>query len=178
MRKTFTTTIVRDGAMSHFPVPFDPREVFGKLRAPVKVTLNGHTYRSTIFDMGGGPFLPLRQSNREGAGLEGGETLEVTLELDIDPRTVEPPEDLAAALKAHPTAWAGWRASSATLTQREYAEAVEEAKAARNTAQSASGLAVQASADKRGAKLKPEPFRCTAAPIGLEPAPFAPNPGH
>jgi hypothetical protein len=50
--------------------------VFGKVRAPVKVTLNGYTYRSTIATMGGPPCVPLRKSNREAAGLEGGETIE------------------------------------------------------------------------------------------------------
>jgi len=151
MRKTFTTTIMRDGAASGFGLPFDPREVFGKLRVPVKVTLNGYTYRSTIFDMGDGPFLPLRQSHREAAGLEGGETIEVTLELDTEPRTVEPPDDLVAALKAHPTAWAGWEKLSYTF-QRENVEGVEGAKRP-ETRLKRIGLAVQMAADK-AAKLK------------------------
>jgi Domain of unknown function (DUF1905) len=72
--KTFKTIIVREGSMCYVPVPFDPRTVFGKVRAPVKVTLNGYTYRSTIASMGGTVCVPLRKSNREAAGLEGGET--------------------------------------------------------------------------------------------------------
>ena len=40
---TFTTTIVRDGSMCFIPLTFDPKTVFGKVRAPVKVTLNGYT---------------------------------------------------------------------------------------------------------------------------------------
>jgi hypothetical protein len=36
---TFRTTIVRDGSMCFIPLTFDPRTVFGKVRAPVKVTL-------------------------------------------------------------------------------------------------------------------------------------------
>lgn len=72
--KTFKTTIVREGSMCYIPVPFDPAPVFGRVRAPVKVTLNGYTYRSTIFSMEGMVGIPLRKSNREGAGLEGGET--------------------------------------------------------------------------------------------------------
>ena len=47
------------------PVPFDPAPVFGKVRAAVKVTLNGYTYRSTIAAMGGPLCIPLRKSNRE-----------------------------------------------------------------------------------------------------------------
>ena len=93
-RVTFETVVVRDGSTCFVPVPLDPRPVFGKVRAPVKVTLNGYTYRSTIASMGEGPCLPLRRSHREAAGLEGGETLQVTLELDTDAREVTPPADL------------------------------------------------------------------------------------
>jgi len=125
--KTFRTTIVRDGSMCLIPVTFDPKAVFGKVRAPVKVTLNGHTYRSTIAAMGGPPCIPLRRSNREAAGLEGGETLEVRLDLDTDAREVKPPADFVKALKAAPPAWHRWRELSFTH-QREYAEAIEEAK--------------------------------------------------
>ena len=115
------------GSMCFIRVPFDPRIVFGKVRAPVKVTLNGYTYRSTIASMGGGPCLPLRKSNREAAGLEGRETLDVTLELDSEKREVEPPADLVKALKAARPAWDRWRELSYSH-QREYAEAVESAK--------------------------------------------------
>lgn len=126
-KKTFKATIVREGSMCLIPVTFDPREVFGKVRAPVKVTLNGYTYRSTIASMGAGPCLPLRRSNREAAGLEGGETLEVTLELDTEKREVKPPPELVKALKATPPAWERWQELSYSH-QREHVEAVEGAK--------------------------------------------------
>jgi len=125
--RTFTTTIYRNEATCFVPIPFDPKEAFGKARAPVKVTLNGYTYRSTIALMGGPPFIPLRKSHREAAGLEGGETLQVVVELDTEARTVEPPDDLVAALKAAPAAWSRWTALSYTH-QREHVEAVEEAR--------------------------------------------------
>ena len=127
MKKTFRTTIFRDGSMCFIPVLFDPAPVFGKIRAPVKVTLNGYTYRSTIASMGNGPCLPLRRSNREAAGLEGGETLAVTLELDTAKRVAKPPPDLVKALKAAPPAWDRWRALSYSH-QREHVEALEGAK--------------------------------------------------
>ena len=113
--------------MCFIPVPFDPKPVFGKLRAPVRVTLNGYSYRSTIASMGDGPCLPLRRSHREAAGLEGGETLRVTLELDTQKREVEAPRDLVRALKAVPGAWQRWGELSFSH-QREYVEAIEEAK--------------------------------------------------
>src|SRR2546421_7835853 len=103
--KTFRTKIVREGSMCFVPLTFDPKPVFGKVRAPVKVTLNGYTYRSTIAAMGNGPCIPLRRSNREAADLDGSETLQVTLELDAEKREVKPPADLVKALKAAPPAY-------------------------------------------------------------------------
>jgi len=123
----FKTRIVRDGSMCFIPLTFDPRAVFGRVRAPVRVTLNGYTYRSTIAAMGGPPCIPLRKSHREAAGLEGGETLEVRLVLDTEKREITPPVDLVKALKATPPAWDRWRTLSYSH-QREYVEAIEEAK--------------------------------------------------
>src|SRR5260221_14055525 len=125
--KTFTTTIFRHGSICFIPLGFDPKPVFGKIRAPVRVTLNGYTYRSTIAAMGGPPCIPLRRSNREAAGLEGGETLQVRLELDTETRAVKPPPDFVSALKAAPPAWHRWRELSYS-NQREYSEAIEGAK--------------------------------------------------
>ena len=68
-KKTFRVTLHRDGGTCFIPVPFDPAEAFGRVRAPVRVTLNGYTYRSTIAAMGGTVCIPLRKSNREAAGL-------------------------------------------------------------------------------------------------------------
>ena len=127
MTRTFRTRVVRDGSTCFIPVPFDPKPVFGKVRAPVRVTLNGYTYRSTIASMGDGPCLPLRRSHREAAGLEGGERLSVTLELDTQKREVEAPRDLVRALKGVPGAWQRW-AELSFSHQREYVEAIEEAK--------------------------------------------------
>lgn len=123
--KTFRTTIVRDGSMCFIPLNFDPKPVFGRVRAPVRVTLNGFTYRSTISAMGGQVCLPLRKSNREAAGLEGDETLDVTLALDSDERTVALPADLKASLTT--SGRKNWKALSFTR-QREYAEAVTGAR--------------------------------------------------
>ena len=125
--KTFKATIVREGSMCFIPLTFDPKAVFGKVRAPVKVTLNGYTYRSTIAAMGGPPCIPLRRSNREAAGLEGGETIAVRLDLDTESRTVKPPADFVKVLKATPRAWQRWSELSYSH-QREYAEAIEGAK--------------------------------------------------
>lgn len=125
--RTFKTTIVREGSSCFIEVPFDPKEAFGKVRAPVKVTLNGYSFRSTIAPMGGVHCIPLRKSNREEAGLEGGETLDVRLDLDTEKREVEPPHDFVQALKAAPPAWERWQEMSFTH-QREWVEALADAK--------------------------------------------------
>lgn len=145
--KTFRVTIVRDDAMCAIPVPFDPKAVFGKVRAPVRVTINGYTYRSTIAAMGGPLFVPLRKSHREAAGLEGSETVKVTLAFDDQPRVVEPPKDLVKALKAVPGAWAKWQTMSYTH-QREYAEAIEEAKKPETRARRIAGAVKMVAARK------------------------------
>jgi hypothetical protein len=123
MTRTDRITLT-DGAI---PLPFDPKAVFGKVRAPVTVTLNGYTYRSTIASMGDGPFIPLRRSHREAAGLDGTETLDVTVVADTAPREVVPPADLVTALKRRSGAWATWQALSYTH-QREHVEAIASAK--------------------------------------------------
>lgn len=124
--RTFRTKVVRRESMCFIPLPFDPKPVFGKVRAPVRVTVNGYTYRSTIAAMGGPPCLPLRRSHREAAGLNAGETVTVRLDLDTEKREVKAPADLLRALKA---AGASERWTKLSYShQREYVEAIEEAK--------------------------------------------------
>lgn len=125
--RTFTWTFGLSGQeLFSIYLPFDPREVFGKARPPVKVTIKGYTYRSTIANMGKGHMLPLRESNRLAAGVEPGETVEITLELDTEKREISPPADLEAALKAAGV-WDRFREASFTH-QKEHADAVESAK--------------------------------------------------
>jgi hypothetical protein len=149
--KTFRTTIAREGSMCFIPVTFDPVAVFGRVRAPVKVTLNGYTYRSTIASMGGTVCIPLRKSNREAAGLQGDETLDVTLALDNEKREIRPPNDLAMALKAAAPAWERWKELSYSH-QREYVEAVESAKRPDTRARRIAGAVEKIS--KRAAKQR------------------------
>ena len=123
----FKGIVKRAGPAGYVELPFDPKEAFGKVRAPVKVTVNGYTFRTTIAAMGGPPCIGMRTSYREAAGLEGGERVEVRVELDTEERVVTPPADLVKALKAAPPAWERWRELSYSH-QREHAEAVEGAK--------------------------------------------------
>jgi hypothetical protein len=127
MRRTFKTIPVREGSGCFLRVPFDPKPVFGRVRAPVRVTIDGYTYRSTIASMGDGPCIPLRRSHREAAGLVDGKPVDVTLDLDEEKRVVTLPADLRKALRASPSAWDRWREISYSH-QREHLEAIAEAK--------------------------------------------------
>jgi len=68
-------------------------------RPPVRVTINGFTYRSTVASMGGRFMVGVSAENRAGAKVAGGDIVDVDIELDTAPREVDVPSDLAAALK-------------------------------------------------------------------------------
>ncbi len=70
----------------------------GSKRAPVHVTVNGYTYRSTVASMGGKYMLPVSAEVREHTGIAAGDEVDVDLELDTEPREVTVPPDFAAAL--------------------------------------------------------------------------------
>jgi hypothetical protein len=67
-------------------------------RPPVQATINGHSYPSTIASMGGRFMLPVSAENRSCAGVSAGDEVDVQVELDTNPRTVDVPTDLADAL--------------------------------------------------------------------------------
>ncbi|MGW0518892.1 YdeI/OmpD-associated family protein [Crossiella sp. NPDC003009] len=102
----FSTTVVLGGkTATGLQVPAEVVEALGAGKRPaVLVTVGGHTYRSTVAVMGGEFWLPLSAENRTAAGVAAGAQVEVTVALDSAPRTVELPEDLAAALAAEPAA--------------------------------------------------------------------------
>jgi hypothetical protein len=71
----------------------------GSSRKPaVRVTINGHTYRSTVASMGGRFMLPISAQVREAAGIAAGDQVGVDVELDTAPREVTVPADFARAL--------------------------------------------------------------------------------
>ena len=67
-------------------------------RPPVRATINGYTYRSTVAVMGGVFMLGVSNEVRKNAGVAAGDTVDIDLELDDKPRDVELPPDFAAAL--------------------------------------------------------------------------------
>lgn len=97
-------------------------------RPAVNVTVNGHTYRSTIASMGGRYLLPLSAENRAAAHAQAGDEVDVDVELDTAPRTVEVPGDFLAALDADPAARERFDAL-AYSHRRRHVLAIDEAKA-------------------------------------------------
>jgi bacteriocin resistance YdeI/OmpD-like protein/uncharacterized protein DUF1905 len=102
----FRTTIQQTGKnTTGIPVPDDVVSALGSGKRPaVTVTVNGYSYRSTVASMGGVSMVSLSAEHRAGAGVAGGDEVEVDLELDTAPREVTVPDDLAAALDAEPAA--------------------------------------------------------------------------
>lgn len=110
-------------------VPADAVAALGNgKRHPVNVSLNGYTYRTTIAVMGGVCMLPLSAANREAAGVKAGDQVDITLELDTEPRIVVVPEDMAAALSEEHGARAKYDALSYSA-RKEHVRQVESAKA-------------------------------------------------
>jgi hypothetical protein len=99
----------------------------GARRFPVVATVNGYTWRTSVARMGGEFLLGLNKEVRQGAGVEAGDEVDVTVELDTAPREVEVPEALAAALAADPQARASFD-QLAFSHRKEYARWVAEAK--------------------------------------------------
>ena len=96
----FRTTVELGGrTATGMQVPPEVVEGLGAGKKPaVLVTVGSHTYRSTIASRGGVYLLPLSAENRAGAGVAAGDEVEVTVELDTEPREVAVPDDLAVAL--------------------------------------------------------------------------------
>ena len=80
-----------------------PEEVVAALgsgkRPAVRVTIGGHTYRSTVAPMGGAFMIGVSAENRARAGVVAGDEVDVEIELDTAPREVAVPPDFARALK-------------------------------------------------------------------------------
>ena len=110
----FRATLETEGkTATGINVPAEVVEALGAGKRPrVKVTINGHSYRSSVAVLGGRYMLGVSAENRAAAGVEGGDTVDVELELDTIPREVTVPPDLAAALAAEPAAQATFEALS------------------------------------------------------------------
>ena len=124
-----------------------PAEIVAALgtskRPPVRVTINGHTYRNTVAVYGGVFMLGVSAENRAAAGVQAGDQLDVDIELDTAPREVIVPPDFADALDADADARRAFDRLSYSHKQQ-HVLAIEQAKTAetrqRRIAKAISGL--------------------------------------
>ena len=102
----FRTTILQgDKTATGIRVPDEVVEALGAGKRPkVLVTMRGYTYRNSVAVMGGEYMVGVSAENRAGAGVAGGDEVDVDIELDTAPREVTVPDDFAAALAAEPNA--------------------------------------------------------------------------
>jgi len=80
--------------------PVDVPEVFGtRARVPVRGTMNGIPFRSSLMPMGGCHMMPVNKALRESAGVKAGDIVDVVMERDDEERTVEVPAGLKKSWK-------------------------------------------------------------------------------
>ena len=90
----------------------------GGKRPAVVVAFGGYSYRTTVGVMGGRYLIPVSAEHRAAAGVQAGDVLTVSLQLDDAPRDVEVPSDLDLALKASPDARGAFDALSPSNKKR------------------------------------------------------------
>jgi hypothetical protein len=126
----FTARLLATGGNNvGIPVPDEVVLSFGVgRRVPVVVTVDGgYRYRTTISPMGGRFLVSFNAETRAATGRGAGDEIEVALEHDTEPRTVEMPEALVTALADDPEAAAAW-ARLAPSHQKEHARAIADAR--------------------------------------------------
>ena len=108
--------------------PFDVQKTFGtKARVPVRGTVNGVPFRSSLMPMGACHRMVVNKSMRDAAGVKAGDTVSVVMERDDNERVVEVPALLEKALSKSKAAQASWDKRSFTH-QKEMARAITDAK--------------------------------------------------
>jgi hypothetical protein len=101
----FKTKIVQIGNNTGINVPEKIIENLGAgKKPPVRITLNKYTYQSTVAVMGGKYMVSLSAENRKNSKVAGGDDVEITIELDSEPRTVELPPEFEKALSKNASA--------------------------------------------------------------------------
>jgi Bacteriocin-protection, YdeI or OmpD-Associated/Domain of unknown function (DUF1905) len=125
----FKTTLLERGPAAAVVLDNAQVEAVGEgaKRFPVVATVNGYTWRTSVMRMRGEFMVGLNREVREAAGVHAGQTVDVKIELDSEPREVEVPEALASALAGDPAAGAAFDGLAFTH-RKEYARWIAEAK--------------------------------------------------
>jgi hypothetical protein len=102
----FVATLERHGkTATGIVVPPEVVDQLGGGRRPaVRVAFRGHAYASTVAPRGDRYLVPVSAEQRNATGAQAGDELEIEITLDLEPRTIEVPDELARALAAHPEA--------------------------------------------------------------------------
>jgi hypothetical protein len=130
--KVAFTGIILDAGNSggaYLEFPFRTQEIFGtNNRVPVRINFNGEPYRGSLVRMGTEcHIVPILKTIREKIGKGIGDSVEVEVFLDDEPRLVEVPQDVQDAMKKNLQAKEKFTALSYSH-QREYVLWIDEAK--------------------------------------------------
>ncbi len=116
------------GVVAAITPPVNAPEFFGtRARVPVRGTINGFPFRSSLMPMSGCHMMPVNKILRDGAGVKPGDMVEVAMERDDEERTVEAPAVLKKALAKNKEAKGNWGKLSFTH-KKEMANWIEQAK--------------------------------------------------
>jgi hypothetical protein len=97
------------GVVAAIAPPVDVPEFFGtRARVPIRGTINGYPYRSSLMPCGERRMMPVNKKLCEGAGVRPGDSVDVVMERDDEERTVEAPPVLKKELAKNKTAQANW----------------------------------------------------------------------
>jgi bifunctional DNA-binding transcriptional regulator/antitoxin component of YhaV-PrlF toxin-antitoxin module len=97
----FRATIQLDGkTATGIRVPEEVVEgLGGGKHPPVLATINGHAYRTSVAPVRGEFKIPVSAEVRERAGVSAGDEVDVEVDLDMEPREVAVPPELAETLE-------------------------------------------------------------------------------
>ncbi len=124
----FRTYVEPPEPMRGLEVPPEVVESLRQGKRPrVTIMINGHSWKSRVAIMRGRYLLGLSNANRQAAGVEIGDEVEVELDFDPDPRVVTEPADFARALSADPIARTAYERLP-DGRKREHVRAIESAK--------------------------------------------------
>jgi hypothetical protein len=135
-KQTFTAQLKKTSTVdsAYFDIPFDVEEAFGKKRPKVRCLIDGVLFRTSAFRMSGSNHMVLvNKQIRDQIAKGAGDTVRVVMEADTEPRIVEVPKDVAAALKKQQKPRAFFDSLSYSH-QREYVTWVDSAKKAETRA--------------------------------------------
>ena len=161
----FKAKVIPSGNATGVEIPKDAIKALGSgSRPPIAVTINRHTWRSRVALMRGQCLVGISAANRLASGIAEGDVVVVDIRLDVEPRVVPEPPDLAKALDEDPRARAAFDRLPFGLRRRHVA-AIEESKAAETRQRRIARLvAAMRSERDQGASGKPLKGKLSPSP--------------